>query len=136
MVDGDKATSGAAAVSVMTPSAAPLVSFQNVLVVACELCPTIGIGTCWSCHCTSAFVAFRMRRPRAGGNLEYPWRNAECFRCYNLTTTTPILIGSLDCAAAGRAESGPVTVFIDPVALGHSRVPEGTNNIGLTLILL
>ena len=36
----------------MTPSAAPLVSFQNVLVVACELCPTIGIGTCWSCHCT------------------------------------------------------------------------------------
>ena len=52
MVDGDKATSGAAAVAVMTPSAAPLVSFQNVLVVACELCPTIGIGTCWSCHCT------------------------------------------------------------------------------------
>lgn len=40
------ATPGAAADAVITPSAAPLVSFQNVLVVACELWPTIGIGTC------------------------------------------------------------------------------------------
>src|SRR6185312_15278691 len=49
---GVSATPGAAAVAVITPWVAPLVSFQNVLVVACELCPAIGMGTCWSCHCT------------------------------------------------------------------------------------
>ncbi len=52
MVVGVSATPGAAAVEVMTPSVAPLVSFQKLLVVACELWPAIGIGTCWSCHCT------------------------------------------------------------------------------------
>ena len=35
-----------------TPSAAPLVSFQNVLDVACEAMPNIGMGTCCVAHCT------------------------------------------------------------------------------------
>src|ERR1700761_3184836 len=34
------------------PSAAPLVSFQNVGLSACALMPNIGIGTCWFFHCT------------------------------------------------------------------------------------
>src|SRR5579875_3920551 len=52
MVFGVSAAPMAALVEVVTPSAAPLVSFQKALVVACELWPSIGIGTCWSCHCT------------------------------------------------------------------------------------
>ena len=35
-----------------TPSVAPLVSFQNVLDVAWDEMPNIGIGTCWLAHCT------------------------------------------------------------------------------------
>src|SRR5262249_45737101 len=52
MVFGVSGESVAASVAVMTPSVAPLVSFQKVLVVACELWPDIAIGTCCSCHCT------------------------------------------------------------------------------------
>jgi hypothetical protein len=36
----------------MTPSVAPLVSFQKVALVAWLETPYIGIGTCCCCHCT------------------------------------------------------------------------------------
>jgi len=39
-----------------TPSIAPLVSFQNVELVACDEMPSIGIGTCWLFHCTVGWV--------------------------------------------------------------------------------
>src|SRR3989442_12950548 len=52
MVVGVSAAPADAELLVITPSAAPLVYFQKALVVACELWPAIGMGTCWSCHCT------------------------------------------------------------------------------------
>src|ERR1700749_4624404 len=52
MVFGVTATSGAETILKITPSAAPLVSFQNVLLVAWLDTPNIGIGTCCCCHCT------------------------------------------------------------------------------------
>src|SRR6202012_3553609 len=49
---GVTATLAVATASDGMPSAAALVSFQNVGVSACALIPHIGIGACWFFHCT------------------------------------------------------------------------------------